>query len=88
MSADPQRGQCTACRVGKRSRGTGPGARRGAGPGGAIPPSASLRRPRGVIQSVVHGGSSTVRIRTRGKPAVDSRAAMEARISAMAGQPL
>ncbi len=59
----------------------------GAAPGGAMPCSASLRRPASVIQSVVHGGSRTVRISTRAYPASRSRAATSARISAMAGHP-
>ncbi len=41
----------------------------------------------GVIQSVLHGGSSTVRISTLANPASRSLAATSARISAMAGQP-
>ncbi len=52
-----------------------------------MPCSASFRRPASVIQSLVQGGSRTVRISTRGYPAPRRRAATSARISAMAGQP-
>lgn len=65
MSWKPQRGQGTERRVGDSTSGTGPVVRAGAAPGGAMPCSASLRRPSGVIQSLVHGGSRTVRISTR-----------------------
>lgn len=87
MSVEPHCGQPTACRGAPSTSGTGPGLRRGAAPGGEMPCSRSLRRPRAVIRSVDHGGSRTVRISTFSKPARRSRAATSARISAIAGHP-
>jgi hypothetical protein len=46
-----------------------------------------LRRPSALIDSVDHGGLSTVRTSTSANPAAASRAATSRRISASAGQP-
>src|SRR6516162_9973692 len=82
VSVEPQRGQ----RAESASR-TGP-AGRAAGPGGAIPNSRSLVRPAWLIQSVVHGGDSTVRTRTRSAPARRRAACTSAAMTAVAGQPV
>ena len=52
------------------------------------PAPASLRRPSSVIQSVVHGGSSTVRTVTSANPASSRRRRTSWAISGIAGQPL
>ena len=67
--------------------GIGPAARAAARPGGAMPASASLRRPASLIQSVLQAGENTVRTSTRAYPAPVSAAPMSWRISSMAGQP-
>src|SRR5690242_19869409 len=57
------------------------------GPGGAIPASASLARPSGVIMSVDQAGLSTVSTKASGNPASSSARVTSDRIASMAGQP-
>src|SRR5690606_1687048 len=65
VAGEPQRGQrTTEVGGGASASGTGPARRGPTRSGGAMPCSASLRRPCGVIQSVLHGGESTVRTST------------------------
>ena len=54
---------------------------------GPVPLALEPPRPRGVIQSLLHGGSSAVRTSTSGYPARVSARCTSARISAIAGQP-
>ena len=87
MDGEPQRGQCTAGDGAVRVSGMGP-VERGLTPsGGAMPASVSLRRPAGLIQSVVHGGENTVRTSTWVYPAAPRDARRSSRMTAMAGQP-
>src|SRR6185437_12188506 len=86
VSGEPQRGQ-RADGARPSVSGTGP-LRRGAAEGGAMPTAASLRRPSGVIQSVLQGGASWVATVTRSNPARFRRVWTSAAISRIAGQPL
>jgi hypothetical protein len=61
VCSDPQRGQRTVSGRRPNRTNTGPGRPGPAGPGGAMPCSASARRPDSVIQSVLQAGASTVR---------------------------
>ena len=59
VSGEPHSGQSTRCAGrGQRQRDRPRRAADRCAPGGAMPASASLRRPSSVIQSVVHGGGS------------------------------
>src|SRR5690606_19603867 len=84
----PHRGHRTVADGGLSTSGTGPAAGRGAGPGGAIPASASLRLPSELIQSLLHGGCRTTRTSTSGYPAVVSARTRSSRMVSMAGQPV
>src|SRR5512137_1476654 len=55
--------------------------------GGAMPNAASLRRPSGAIQSVVHAGASCVTTRASAKPAAASASTIAAWMTSVAGQP-
>jgi oxepin-CoA hydrolase/3-oxo-5,6-dehydrosuberyl-CoA semialdehyde dehydrogenase len=71
-SVEAHRGQRTARRVGASDSATGP-SRRGAGPGGEIPASASAAFPAGVIQSVVQAGCRATFTPTSPNPSCWSR---------------
>ncbi len=57
-------------------------------PGGAIPYSRSLRRPSALIQSVLHGGASTIRTSASAKPPSASARRTSSAITRVAGQPV
>jgi hypothetical protein len=87
VSGEPHSGQSARRGEGPSCSGIGPAGRTGAVPGGAMPASASFRRPSGVIQSVLHGGDSTVRTSTCPYPASCSACTRSARMTPIAGQP-
>src|SRR5438552_15794232 len=77
---EPQRGHCAAS-----SRRLCLAAPFG---GGAMPYACSFSRPSSLIQSVVHGGDSTVSIVISASPASSSAVLMSRAIAIVAGQPL
>ncbi|CAM5577613.1 hypothetical protein SALBM135S_01816 [Streptomyces alboniger] len=81
VSVEPQCGQ----RI-ERLSGTGPSV--GCERGGAMPNSASLRRPSALMSSVVQAGESTVRTETSAMPCSCSTCSMSAVMASIAGQPV
>src|SRR5690606_33034331 len=88
VSVEPHRGHRTRDGGGTNVSGTGPEPWRRTRPGGAIPASASLRRPSAVIQSLDHAGRSTVRTSTRGYPARWRAWTGSSRMVSSAGHPV
>jgi hypothetical protein len=87
VAGEPHRGHRTTAAGAVSVSGTGPACRGPTRSGGATPCSASFRRPFSEIQSVLHGGDSTVRTSTRPYPASVRRARRSSRITSSAGQP-